>query len=115
MGSRMISRPTPVDHRLLMPGLRITVGELVAVFIDHRPGQMPTCGACRHRYTATAPLCPSRVLAAGLLRRRQREDRKAVVGIEAELRHHRDDRALPNPEPEPAPFDTPALFPVEAW
>ncbi len=94
---------TPVDRRLLTPGLTVTVADLVAVFIDHRPGDLPTCGACQHRYTTAARLCPSRTFAEQLLKRRQHEDPKAVAAIAKELNHHRDTRVLPPPRPTPTP------------
>lgn len=106
----------PLDRRLLV-GLTITVADLVAVFIDHRPGQAPTCGACRHRYTTTAPLCPSATLARQLLKRRQHEDPESVQPIHKELHSTRDDGDLPPPDPSPAPVDQPGeLFALDsAW
>ena len=102
----------PVDRRLTAPGLAVTVADLVAVFVDHRPGDLPKCGRCRHRYTTAAPLCPSRTLAAQLLKRRQHEDRRAVADVAAELTAH-DTRVLPAAGP-PAPVDPGGLFAVDA-
>lgn len=89
-----------LDRRLTTPGLTVTVADLVAVFIDHRPGQAAQCGTCHHRYTTAAPLCPSAVLARQLLRHRQHEDRAAVEPIRVELNRTRDDRALPEVDQE---------------
>jgi hypothetical protein len=113
------TRATPVDRRLLARGLTVTVADLVAVFIDHRPGDMPTCGTCRHRYTTAAPLCPSRTLATQLLKRRQHEDRKAVADVAKELNHWRHTRVLPPPAPARAAAvaaDDAGMFTVDpAW
>ncbi|HEX6500168.1 MAG TPA: hypothetical protein VF054_14215 [Micromonosporaceae bacterium] len=106
-----------LDRRLTQPGLTITVAGLVAVYIDHRPGQAATCGTCHHRYTAAAPLCPSATLARQLLKHRQHEDRQAVEPIRAELHRTRDDRTLPEADQEHdrTPDDTSGeLFPIEA-
>lgn len=69
-----------IDRRILAPGLRVTVADLVAVFVDHyRPDDaMTACTACRHRYSAAEPMCPSMALAVPLLGRRRHEDPSAM-------------------------------------
>src|SRR4051812_34554860 len=101
----------PVDRRLIVPGLGVTVADLVAVFIDHRPGDMPACGRCRHRYTTAAPLCPSRPLAGQLLKRRQHEAPDAVDDVAKDLPAH-DPRVLPLADP-PVSADPGGLFAVD--
>jgi hypothetical protein len=109
------TRATPVDRRLITRGLAVTVADLVAVFIDHRPIDLPECVTCRHRYSTAAPLCPSRTLAAELLKRRQHEDRKTVADVAKELNHWRDTRVLPSPAParSTAVADDAGLFAVD--
>jgi hypothetical protein len=101
-------KAAPVDRRLTAPGLAVTVAELVAVFVAHRPGNLAACGACHHRYTTAAPLCPSRALAAQLLKRRRHEDPDAANKVADELAAH-DTRVLPPADP-PAPPQTDGLF-----
>jgi hypothetical protein len=112
-----MTHPVPLDRRLLA-GLSVTVKDLVAVFIDHRPGQAAACGTCWHRYTMAAPLCPTGVLVRELLKRRRYEDPKAVESIKAELNQRRDDRVLPD-EPAPDVADVPEtgeMFAIDpAW
>jgi hypothetical protein len=104
----------PVDRRLTASGLAVTAAELAAVFVDHRPGDRRTCPACRHRYTTAAPLCPSRALAAQLLKRRRHEDPGAFRDVAKELDAN-DTRALPAPK-SPAPPESEGMFAVDpAW
>src|SRR5690606_8054902 len=69
-----------LDQRVLAPGLRVTVADLVAVFIDHyRPDEaMTACTACGHAYTPTAPARPSMAVVGPLLTRRRHEAPAAV-------------------------------------
>ena len=104
----------PVDRRLTAPGLAVTVAELVAVFVDHRPGDRRTCPACRHRFTMAASLCQSRALAAQLLKRRRHEDPGAFRDVAKEV-DAKDTRGLPAPKSS-APPESEGMFAADpAW
>jgi hypothetical protein len=106
---------TRLDRRLVINGLCVTVADLVAVYLDHHPGQAATCGMCQHRYTSVAPLCPSMTLARTLLLRRSAEDPIAFEPIAKDIRR-RDTRHLPSPAPAPVAdveLVTADLFPID--
>ncbi|GIF04693.1 hypothetical protein [Actinoplanes siamensis] len=63
-----------LDRRLVTGGMNLTITDLVAIWADHTPKQLPvplTCPACGHQYSRTAPLCPSAAVTRPLLRRRR--------------------------------------------
>jgi len=65
-----------LDPRLTTAGLFITVAELVAVWADHCPANIPVparCTGCGHLYTAADPSCPTTSVVRPLLRRRRHE------------------------------------------
>jgi hypothetical protein len=70
-----------LDRRLLV-GLGITVPQLVTIWADHTPAQLPVplrCPTCGHPYSQTAPLCPSAAVVRPLLRRRRHETGPEVL------------------------------------
>lgn len=88
----MTSPHAPLDRRILAPGLKIKLSDLVGAFIEHySPTPQPACSACGHRYTEAKPACPTMAVVLPLLKRRRHEDpgalpewvRKALHGIKA--------------------------------
>lgn len=101
---------TRLDQRIVAPGLRVTVADLVAVFVDHyRPDEaMTACTSCRHRYTAAEPLCPSMAVVLPLLTRRRHEVPGAVPQW---VREAIKEIKIPSPrKPRPAPAVDVELF-----
>ena len=78
-----MTTPSPrLDQRLLTGGMNLTVTDLVAIWADHTPKSLPVpraCTTCGHRYSRTAPLCPSAAVTRPLLRRRRYGINPAVL------------------------------------
>lgn len=102
----------PLDATLLRQGLRVTVPDLIAVFHRHHHNGRAACPHCGHRYTTTAPYCPSETLARTLLKQRRGEHPQAYKTVKDALTAA-DTRVLPNPDPDPAPPTTAEMFPID--
>ena len=78
-----MTAPLPrLDRRLLAGGMNLTVKDLVTIWADHTPKSLPVppaCPTCGHRYSRTAPLCPSAAVTRPLLRRRRHGTNSAVI------------------------------------
>ncbi|MFY1675063.1 hypothetical protein ACN27G_34855 [Plantactinospora sp. WMMB334] len=71
-----------LDRRLLTAGINLTVTQLVTIWADHTPAELPVplaCPTCGHAYSHTAPLCPSAAVVRPLLRRRRHETGPRVL------------------------------------
>jgi len=111
---------TPIDRRVLDPGLAVTTATLVAVFAAHHRGYYPadTCPACGHRFADDDRTsdCPTNTLVRPLLLRRHRENPDAtdlLTGVQ--LYDLKSDRK-PAPTPRPTTTaDTDDLFDVTPY
>jgi hypothetical protein len=67
---------TTLDPRLRDVGLAITGQQLLDLWAQHRPADLPvpdTCATCGHTYTAAAPYCPTAATIRPLLQHRRYE------------------------------------------
>jgi hypothetical protein len=67
---------TGLDSRLTIWGLGITVAQLVTLWADHYPANLPVplaCPTCGHPYSAKQPLCPTATVVRPLLHKRRYE------------------------------------------
>jgi hypothetical protein len=93
-----------LDGRLLDAAHGLSVGLLVAVYVDHYPGTPTpaTCPGCGFEYQPTGfPTCPTLATVRPLLARRRHEDPKAVHRLTpdqlADLHGRRPGRSRPVP------------------
>jgi hypothetical protein len=69
-----------LDDRLTSGGLGVTVTTLVAVFVDHHPGNPAgsTCPGCGYVYRSDLSECPTYTFVRRLLRQRRHENPRAL-------------------------------------